>query len=341
MLSSLPKRINMTQSYEDAPIVAASVHSRPEQPNLSDEKLDEIADHWGIVVTLNDGRKFLVHSTPETGVVATDAKNMSDRWRKSADLAVNGAKTIGGMLRASKDVQGDACNAALKRYLKLDVGKVLTGAGVSQENAEKWAPWLVKTMYDYGINSPSHRAMFLAQILHESGNLKYLEENLYYTTAKALQNAFGKRVAGREESLLKDPNPNSNSGTKKERIAERIANVVYAGMLGNGDEASGDGWKYRGRGLIQLTGKDNYKKYDESSKSGALANPDILLEPKFAADSAGWFWSSRGINNKMDDAVGKGDDVTAAATKPINGTDRLEERRNKYEAITKNLDLLE
>ena len=101
MLSSLPKRINMTQSYRDAPIVAASVHSRPKQLNLSNEKLDEIADHWEIVVTLNDGRKFLVHSTPETGVVATDAKNMSDRWRKSADLAVNGAKTIGGMLRGS------------------------------------------------------------------------------------------------------------------------------------------------------------------------------------------------------------------------------------------------
>lgn len=95
----------MTQSYRDAPIVAASVHSRPKQLNLSNEKLNEIAsmiaDHWGIVVTLDDGRRFLVHSTPETGVVATDAKNMSNKWEKLGDLTVNKTKTIGGMLRAS------------------------------------------------------------------------------------------------------------------------------------------------------------------------------------------------------------------------------------------------
>jgi putative chitinase len=94
---------------------------------------------------------------------------------------------------------------------------------------------------------------------------------------------------------------------------EKIANKVYAGRMGNGDEASGDGWKYHGRGLIQLTGKDNYVHFNRDSGVDCVSNPDLLCTPEFAALSAGWFWSTHGLNQISD----TGDWVTI--TKRING----------------------
>ena len=82
--------------------------------------------------------------------------------------------------------------------------------------------------------------------------------------------------------------------------AEKIANKVYAGRMGNGDEESGDGWKYHGRGLIQLTGKDNYANCGSSLSVDLLSNPDMLLDPKYAALSAGWFWGKKGLNALAD-----------------------------------------
>jgi putative chitinase len=109
---------------------------------------------------------------------------------------------------------------------------------------------------------------------------------------------------------------------------ERIANRAYADRMGNGDEVSGDGWKYRGRGLIQLTGKNNYVAYSMACDNEALQKPDIVAEPKYAAESAGWFWSVNRLNSVADTQ-----DIVRM-TKIINGgINGLDDRQMKYSKV--------
>ena len=117
-----------------------------------------------------------------------------------------------------------------------------------------------------------------------------------------------------------------------ERKPEQIANKVYATRMGNGDEKSGDGWTYRGRGLIQLTGKENYTKFSESIKKPLKEAVDYLETPEGAVESAAWFWSK----NKLNELCDKDDFVTL--TKRINGgTNGLEDRKHHYEIALKAL----
>ena len=111
--------------------------------------------------------------------------------------------------------------------------------------AEEWHEALDQLLPDYEIDTPQRVAAFIAQCAHESGNFRFLRENLNYS-AKGLMTTFKKYF------------PTEALATQYQRQPERIANRVYANRMGNGDEASGDGWRYCGRGLIQLTGKDNY-----------------------------------------------------------------------------------
>ncbi len=119
---------------------------------------------------------------------------------------------------------------------------VLKTLGVSTDNIDKYLPWLNMTMLKYDINTPVRQAMFLSQIAHESGNFCHVSENLNYSV-NGLRSVFGKYF------------PNDNLAAEYARKPEKIANRVYANRMGNAEESSGDGWKYRGRGLIQLTGK--------------------------------------------------------------------------------------
>ncbi len=131
--------------------------------------------------------------------------------------------------------------------------------------------------------------MFLAQVGHESGGFVFVKENLNYSTTGLLK-TFRKYFDGK-------------NATAYARKPERIANRVYANRLGNGPEASGEGWAYRGRGLMQLTGKANYQAYATDCKM-TLAEATAFLEtPKGAADVAGWFWSTRNINAISSDVV--------------------------------------
>ena len=160
---------------------------------------------------------------------------------------------------------------------------------------------LNEVMDFYEINTPERISMFLAQVGHESAGMTARIENLNYS-AQGLNKIFPKYFirAGRD----------ANAYAKK---PEKIANVVYANRMGNGDEASGDGYRYRGRGLIQLTGKDNYTKF-ASDMEVSLEDAVVWLEtPDGAAWSAGWFWDSRELNNWADN----GDVLTV--TKKING----------------------
>jgi putative chitinase len=167
----------------------------------------------------------------------------------------------------------------------------------------------------FGLNSNIRLAHFLSQCAHESGNFKIFTENLNYS-AKGLRSIFGK--------YFKD----DASALAFERKPEKIANRVYSSRMGNGDEASGDGWKFRGRGYIQLTGKDNYSQFDKSVEDDILANPD-LVATKYPLMSAAFFFERNNLWKICDGGADKEDVI--ALTKRINGgTHGLEDRLTKF-----------
>jgi putative chitinase len=162
---------------------------------------------------------------------------------------------------------------------------------------------LMDVCIKYQINTPLRLCHFLAQCAHESGNFKHVSENLNYSL-EALMRVFPKYFnIENVESYVHQP--------------VEIAARVYANRMGNGDEASLEGWLYRGRGYIQLTGKNNYAKFDADVPENILINPEIVAE-KYPLLSAGWFWHE----NKLNDIADQGADqnVIAAVTKKINGS---------------------
>jgi putative chitinase len=167
------------------------------------------------------------------------------------------------------------------------------------------------TAAKFGITTPLRLAHFLAQCGHESGGFKAVTENLNYG-AKGLVGTFKKYF------------PTEAVAKPYERKPEKIANKVYASRMGNGNEASGEGWKFRGRGYIQLTGKDNYTAFDKTVEDNIIANPD-LVATKYPLASAGFFFKSNNLWAVCD----KGADTATvtAVTKRVNGgTIGLEDR---------------
>ena len=166
--------------------------------------------------------------------------------------------------------------------------------------SEEWLTPLNETFQKYDISTPTRQAFFIGQCAHESGNFKVLEENLHYSAARLM-------------AVWPSRFPNIAMANQYANNPEKIANYVYAGRLGNGDEESGDGWRYHGRGLIQLTGKDNYANCGSGLGVDLLSNPNMLIDPKYAALSAGWFWNKKGLN-----ALADAQDLDTM-TKRING----------------------
>jgi putative chitinase len=150
-----------------------------------------------------------------------------------------------------------------------------------------WLPWLQKTCDKYSIDNTNRQAAFLGQLMHESNCLKSLQENLHYS-ANGLKAVWGSRF------------PTDQIANQYANQPDRIASKVYANRMGNGDEESGDGWKYRGRGLIQCTGKDLYKTLSDALNIDLIADPDLLMQMPYAALSAGWFWNKKGLNALAD-----------------------------------------
>jgi putative chitinase len=192
---------------------------------------------------------------------------------------------------------------------------VLLALGVSATDADKYLPFLNMTMLKRDINTPVRQAMFLSQLAHESGNFKFVVENLNYS-ADALRRVFGKYF------------PTEELANQYARQPERIANRVYANRMGNGDESSGDGWKYRGRGLIQLTGKNNYASFSMQSDNNALVEPDLVAQPELAVDSAGWFWTTNRLNQLADTG-----DVKVVTRRVNGGFNGLADREAKYNKL--------
>ena len=186
--------------------------------------------------------------------------------------------------------------------------------------AEKWCIPLQFTCDKFEINTPERIAGFLAQVGHESGGLRFTVENLNYR-ADALTRVWPSRFPpGIAESYAMQP--------------ERIANRAYADRMGNGDEASGEGWAYRGRGLIQLTGKDAYAAFSLAADNEALLNPDLVAEPELAALSAGWFWSRNSLNVLADSK-----DIVGMTRRVNGGTNGLDDRQMRYSRLLSTLGL--
>jgi putative chitinase len=165
----------------------------------------------------------------------------------------------------------------------------------------KWLEPLKETFEKYQINTPKRQACFLGQTMHESGLFKFTRENLNYS-ARALMNTWPSRF------------PDIETASQFERQPEKIANKVYSGRLGNTED--GDGAKYIGRGLIQVTGKENYTHCGEALGVDLIAEPQLLEEPRYAALSAGWFWNKKGLNALADEGT---KDSFEVMTKRING----------------------
>lgn len=165
------------------------------------------------------------------------------------------------------------------------------------------------------LHTPLRLAHFLAQCAHESGNWKFTSENLNYSAA-ALRSVFRKYFT------------DETSAAQYARKPESIANKVYANRMSNGDESSGDGWRFRGRGYIQLTGRKNYSLFNMTVPEDLLTNPELVAE-KYPLLSAGWFWDSNKLNDIAD--LGSSNEEVTLVTKRVNGgTHGLEDRIFKF-----------
>ena len=184
---------------------------------------------------------------------------------------------------------------------------------VRNPHIDHWHEAIDQLLPDYEINTPARVAAFIAQCAHESGNFVFVKENLNYRAA-SLMKTFGKYF------------PTQELAQQYEKRPEKIANRVYASRMGNGDEASGDGYRFCGRGLIQLTGRDNYTFFAGSLGIDVEEASEYLSTFEGAAQSACWFWETNNLNRFADSGDIKG------LTRAINGGYiGLEDRISHYE----------
>jgi putative chitinase len=175
---------------------------------------------------------------------------------------------------------------------------------------EQWLDALNETFARFDISTPIRQASFIGQCGHECGSFKVLEENLNYR-AETLMKLWPKRFPTLEIANQYAKNP------------KKIANMVYANRMGNRDEASGDGYRFRGRGCIQLTGHANYFHAGQACGEDFVMNPDLVATPKYAAMTAGWFWSTHKLNQYAD-----GSDFLMMTKRINGGTIGLQDRIN-------------
>jgi putative chitinase len=180
------------------------------------------------------------------------------------------------------------------------------------ELADRWVEALNETCEEFAIDTPFRIAGFLSNVAHESAGFKFVRENLNYSAA-SLMRVWPSRF------------PNVEIAQRYAMQPEKIANRAYADRMGNGDEASGDGAKFLGRGLIQLTGKNNYVAYSLACNNEALQNPEIVEQPKYAAESAGWFWNVNRLNTLAD-----AQDIGGMCKRINGGYNGLDDRQMKY-----------
>lgn len=196
----------------------------------------------------------------------------------------------------------------------LDVA-TLVRCGVAPTQARLYAEPLARACTRFGIDSRARVAAFLAQVHHESAGFTRTEENLYYTTPERIRAMWPTRATTLADAAKLCRNPKA------------LASKVYANRLGNGDESSGEGWTYRGRGLIQLTGRSNYHVAGDALNYDYVRVPDAVAEPIGACQTAAWFWASV-HGNELADAS-----LIDELTRRINGSAMAgaDSRRSRYD----------
>ena len=201
-----------------------------------------------------------------------------------------------------------------KEHFKFNFEPWMAEELIHRDDWEDWYEAMCEILPLWEVDTIERVAMFVAQCGHESGGFRVLSENLNYS-AKALNTIFPKyfKRAGRDAN-------------EYHRQPEKIANVIYANRMDNGDTDSGDGWMFRGGGILQLTGRYNYTKFGEAVEMSAEEAVDYVRTKKGALDSACWFWDSNNINRWCDDM-----DVVGATKRINGGTIGLEDRKKHWE----------
>lgn len=207
----------------------------------------------------------------------------------------------------------------------MDINLFRRAAGITEQLAARWHPHITAAMKEFGIDQPEHQAMFIAQVGHESGDFMRLQENFNYSVP-GLANFVraGRITQGQANALGRKPYEKSLP-LERQRA---IANLVYSKRLGNNGPT--DGWLYRGRGLIQITGLANYRDCGNGLKVDLVTQPELLAQDEYAARSAAWFFATKGCMKFTGDLV--------RVTQIINGGQNgIEGRRARYAAARKAL----
>lgn len=205
-------------------------------------------------------------------------------------------------------------------YAVITVKQLCRVLGCDQSLGYRYIEPINITIDRYSINTPQRIAAFIAQVGHESARLTHVVENLNYSAeglAKTWPNRFKDKTTGKPNELAK----------RLHRKPEDIANESYATRLGNGNVASGEGWAYRGRGLIQITGRNNYAAVSHDLGINALMHPELLESPLYAAMSAGWYWDRNLLN--LDADVGDIEGMTRRINGGLNG---IIDRKELYQS---------
>lgn len=206
----------------------------------------------------------------------------------------------------------------------MNISELAKAVGISEDLAALWWSPLTKAMERYQINTPLRQAHFLAQVGHESNSFRAGRESLNYSISGLLNTFSRSRIS------VSDANKYGRIDGKQSANQEAIANTVYGGEWGRvnlGNTQEGDGWKYRGAGLIQLTGRANFTKLNQALNFDLVNRPERVAEDNLiSAMAAAWFWDSRGLN-----ALADKDDVVAITRKINGGVNGLDDRKKRLE----------
>lgn len=207
----------------------------------------------------------------------------------------------------------------------MDINLFRRAAGITEQLAARWHSHITTAMKEFGIIDPEHQAMFIAQAGHESGGFMRLQENFNYSVTGLAGFVRAGRITQSQANTLGRKPYEQSLPLERQRA---IANLVYSKRMGN--NGPGDGWFYRGRGLIQITGMSNYRDCGGGLKVELVSQPELLAQDVYAARSAAWFFASKGCMKYPGDLM--------RVTQIINGGQNgIEDRRARYAAARKAL----
>lgn len=216
--------------------------------------------------------------------------------------------------------------------MRISIAELARAAQCTDDLAQTWATPLSDAMQARSIDTPCRAAAFLGQVLHESAGLTRLTENLNYSAARLVQ------VWPAHFCLPPTVSPSRQDATQYAHRPEPLANLIYADRMGNGPALSGDGWRFRGRGLMQITGRTAYTRAAQGLGLDLVEDPDLLLLPMHAAQSAAWYWSTVDGNAYADeDSASAFENLTVAINGGVMGLQQRSELWKRAKTVLADL----